>query len=260
MSALVSLALLLAADDFEQVEVEAVQLPTEQGIARMETWVTQNSSNHDVPRALLWEAQQRLAQQRFADARRLLERAAGARPDDELALDLALTLADVDALEGRYDDAARRYESLHAPAGSRWEMQATLRGGAMRGQSQRRNLMQVLVAISAVLIGTRLFRRRAHLWPPPEEVTWSAPVLLALGLAALARPAQERGAVLLVCVGGAGLLWLTGSTLRQRALRWPSRLGELLVGAFLCASLLFCAIVVCDLWPRVADTFAAGTE
>lgn len=260
MIALVAFVLLQAGDDFEQVEVEAVQLPLEQGLARMDAFIAQHPGHAEIARALLWEAQQRITQEHFDDARALLDRAQQSKPDADLGFDLALTRADSFALERRFTDAALAYESLNAPPGSRWALQASLRGAAMRGESARHGVMNVVAAICALLIGARVVRRRRVLWPPPEEVMWSAPVLLALCLAALTRPATERTAVLVVCLGGLGLLWLTGADLRQRTLRRWARLGELLQAVFLTASLLFCAIVVSDLWARVADTFAAGTE
>ena len=255
-----ALTLVLAGNDFERVELEAAQLPGAAGLERIREWTEQNGSSPELPHALLWQAQRLITLERFDEARSLLARALASNPNPELALDLALTQADVSALERRYDEAAREYDALPAPADSRWAMQASLRGQAMRGESSRHRAMDGLAALAGLLIATRLFQTRRGLWPPPEEVTWSVPVLLVLCLAALWRPPAERWAVLMVCLGGAGLLWLTGATLRTRTLTPLARLGELIRAAFLAGSLLFSAIVVSGLWSRVADTFAAGAE
>jgi tetratricopeptide (TPR) repeat protein len=257
---LLALVMSLAGEELEQVEVEAVQLPTEQGIARIDGWIAENPTSTQLPRALLWEAQQRIAQQRFDPARALLDRALRSNPDPELALDLGLTQADVSALEGHFDEAARAYESLPAPPGSRWAMQASMRAAEMRGEAWRHRAMFGLAGLSGLIIALRVVRRRKELWPPPEEVTWSAPVLLTLCLAALSRPPTERMAVLMVCLGGLGLLWLTGAALRTRVLGRGARVAELGLAVFLSGSLLFCAIVVSGLWARVADTFAGGVD
>ncbi len=257
-----ALTLLLAASDFEAAELEAVQLPPDDGIARMEAWRAAHPDSPQQARALLWEAQRRLTQERFSDARALLERARAAHPDAELDWDLALSLADVFALEHRYGDAAAAYAALHPPPGSRWAMQATLRGDAMRAAAQRRLAMFVLGSVVLAVFSARLAQARVRrsLWPPPEEVTWAAPVLALFALAGASRPPDERTAVVLVALGGLGLLWLTGASLRGRALSLGARLGELALATFLAASLLFCAITVADLWPRVLDTIAGGAE
>ena len=260
MRLVLALVMALASEDLEQVEVEAVQLPTEQGIARIDVWIAEHPTSPELPRALLWQAQQRIVQQRFEAARALLERAVRSNPAPELALDLALTQADVSALEGHFEQAARAYESLPAPPGSRWAMQASMRAEEMRGEAWRHRALYALAALSAVIIAVRLFRRRADLWPPPEEFTWSAPGLVTLAVAALSRPPAERTAVLLVCLGGLGLLWLTGSALRTRKLSAGARVAELGLAVFLAGNLLFCAIVVSGLWSRVADTFAGGVD
>ena len=260
MRLVLALVMSLASEDLEQVEVEAVQLPTEQGIARIDAWIVEHPGSPQLPRALLWQAQQRIVQERFETARALLERALHSNPDSELALDLALTQADVSALEGHFDEAAHAYESLPAPPGSRWAMQASMRGDQMRGEAWRHRAMDGLAALFALIIAVRVVRRRKQLWPPPEEFTWSAPVLLTLCLAALSRPPAERTAVLVVCLGGLGLLWLTGAALRTRALSAGARAAELGLAVFLSGSLLFCAIVVSGLWARVADTFAGGVD
>jgi hypothetical protein len=256
------LGLLLSASDFEAAELEAVQLPPDEGIARMEAWRAAHPDSPDHARALLWEAQRRLTQERFVDARRLLELARAAHPDAELDLDLALSLADVLALEHRYGDAAAAYAALRAPPGSRWAMQAALRGEAMRAAAERRTVMFVLGALSLIIFVARLAQARVRraLWPPPEEVTWAGPVLLLFALAGASRPPDERTAVVLVALGGLGLLWLTGAALRTRVLGPGARLVELVLATFLAASLLYCAITVAELWPRVLDTIAGGAE
>jgi hypothetical protein len=139
-------------------------------------------------------------------------------------------------------------------------MQASMRADAMRGEAWRHRTMYGLAALSGLIIGARVVRRRKQLWPPPEEFTWSAPVLLALCLAALSRPPSERSAVLMVCLGGLGLLWLTGAALRTRTLSVGARAAELGLALFLSGSLSFCAIVGSGLWARVADTFAGGVD
>ena len=260
MRLVLALAMSLSGDDLERVEIEAVQLPADQGIARIDAWLAEHPTSPELPRALLWEAQQRIVQERFDAARTLLARALSSKPDAELALDLALTQADVSAMEGHFDEAAGAYESLQAPSGSRWAMQASMRGEAMRGEAWRHRAMFALAGLSALIIAVRLARRRRDLWPPPEEFTWSAPVLLTLALAGLSRPPSERTAVLVVCLGGLGLLWVTGAALRTRTLSARARMAELGLSAFLAGSLLFCAIVVSALWSRVADTFAGGVE
>ena len=260
MSFLLALVMSLVGDDLEQVEAQAVQLPADQGIAWMDAWLAEHPSSPEVARALLWQAQQRLGQERFALARALLQRALRSNPDPELALDLELTLADASALEGHFDEAARAYESLPAPPGSRWAMQASLRGEEMRGEAWRHRAMSVLAALCALFIGVHVVRRWRELWPPPEEFTWSAPVLLTLAAAALSRPPAERTAVLLVSLGGLCLLWLTGATLRTHTLSPGVRAAELGLALFLGGSLLFGAIVASGLWSRVADTFAGGVE
>lgn len=84
-----------------------------------------------------------------------------------------------------------------------------------------------------------------------------------LGLLAVAgciRPLDERIAVLVVSLGGLVLLWVTGASLRTRALSSGARVVEVLIACFLSASLLFCAITAAELWPRVMDTVAGGAE
>ncbi len=260
MTLLLALLMTLAGEDLEQAEVEAVQLPSEQGLARIEAWIAANPTSPQVPRALLWEAQQHMSWEHFELARALLDHALESNPDPELALDLALTRADLSALEGHFAEAARTYEALPAPPGSRWAMQASMRGEQMRGETLRHRAMNALAALSGLIIALRTFRRRRELWPPPEEFSWSAPVLLTLVLAAMFRLPAERNAVLFVCLGGLVLLWLTGAELRARSLTAASRAAELGLTSFLVGSLLFCAIVASGLWARVADTFAGGVD
>jgi hypothetical protein len=254
------LALALGQADFERVEVEAVQRPGDDGISLMEQWRAAHRGSADEARALLWEAQRRMAQGRHDDARALLLLAREARPQPELAWDLSLTLADLLALDHRYTEAAAAYDALSAPPGSRWAEQAQLRSGAMHAAAQRRVGMFVLAGLGAAILLARALRARRSLWPAPQEVTWSAPVLGLLAVAGCFRPLDERIAVLVVSLGGLVLLWVTGASLRTRALSSGARVVEVLIACFLSASLLFCAITAAELWPRVMDTVAGGAE
>jgi hypothetical protein len=80
------------------------------------------------------------------------------------------------------------------------------------------------------------------------------PVIAVLSLAAAARPGPEGRCVLELLAGGIVLLWVSGVALQDRALTWPRRAAEVLLGAMQLAGLFFCVLVANGLLSKAIDT------
>jgi hypothetical protein len=120
----------------------------------------------------------------------------------------------------------------------------------------------VLVALALVGLG-RLWRRPAAvLWPPPVEVRFLLPVLLAVALLAGAQPGASRLLGILAIIGGGTLcfLWLAAAWLERAAAPRGARWGFPFIAALVVIGLCFVAIRGHGLTGVVAHTLADGPE
>jgi hypothetical protein len=233
-----------------------VQLPVRAGVALVEAWVNEHRDSPERPRARLWQGQVLLSSGDLPAARVALSEAAALARGTDLELDARLALADLLSLEGHDEDALHAWETLGAPAGSRWELQAQLRSDKVRGDLLRLRVLWLLGPTLLLFWGLRAWRVRAHGLPAPPEVAWVAPVLVLLAASGALRPPGERGAVLGVSLGGLVLLWLHGAASRVAKRPWLTGLS----GLVQLAALFYCAVVGAGLWDRVMDTLASGSE
>lgn len=260
VAALVLLLSGATGESLEDVEREAVQLGGERGIDLVERWISGHPRNEALGAARLWQAQQLVALRRYDAAQEKLGLALELAHDEDLRWDVRLTMADLLSQRGAHAAAHEAYANLHAPAGSRWEFQASLRARHLEEEGARASWAWWLGTALVLLTTWRTWSARRKLWPPPLEVSWALPVLGVLAAAGLSRPEGEREAVEFTLLGGLVLLWCQGARLAGRPLTRWGRATEVVVALVSVAGLLYCSVVAAGLWARVMDTLVAGAE
>jgi hypothetical protein len=204
-------------------------------------------------------AELRLADHRLDLAYDLFSRAAQDYGDGEWGLHGQKGRADLDLYQHRFGPALATFARLAARPEAYWQYVGRISLEEARHQRTRFWIyVALLAALGAWTLG-RLGLARQKLWPPPEELLWSAPVLVLMLLAAFAQPAEEAHAVVTVALGGVVLLWANGAFLRLRppGRRWPL---EAVLGVAQAAALLYCSVIANDLWMKFAETLTSGAE
>jgi hypothetical protein len=259
-SALLLLALLGAADPgFDAITSRVGKQSHDESCAQMEAWVDAHPTDPNAGRGLIWMAELRLADRRTDLAYALFDRAARDYGDGEWGLHGQKGRADLDVAAHRFAPALETYAKLAARPEPYWQYVGRISVDSARGERLRFYVYAALLLALGAWTAFRLGRARKQLWPPPEELTWSAPVLLLMLAAAIAQPPEEARAVVWVALGGAALLWANGAYLRARppGRRWPL---EALLGLAQAAALLYCAVIANDLWMKFAETLTNGAE
>lgn len=232
--------------------------------ALMAAWVAAHPGDPRAPRGLLAMAQLRLVDHQAQLARPLFLRVIRDYPGTEWAQHSTKGLADLELESWHFAAAIAKYDGL-ARSDSPF-FQYVGRYFAQRAREERLRFYLVLGLLASFLLmwGVRLLRLGSWrtLWPPPAEVIYPLPVLMAMGAASFGASQGEgegRG-VLVLAAGALALLWLNGAYLRARPPvgRWRYLHGAL--GLVQTAGLLYMAIVLCGLWDKFHDTIEMGAD
>ncbi len=247
--------------EFEAIVASATPETRAEACARMERWVDAHAREPLAARGLIWMSQLHRADREPERARAALERVERDYPGSEWALHAEQGLAELDLERHRYESAISRYRELANQAKPLWHYLGVNGERNARGERIRFALVLAIALAFALLTLARLRRSGLRaLWPPPAELVLTLPVLVVLVFASTAQEHDEARAVLFVAFGAAALLWLNGAYLRATAGEKRSRIARALVGAAQAAGLLYCALVLNHLWPKLMDTIAMGAE
>jgi hypothetical protein len=229
---------------------------------RMQAWVDAHASDPVAARGLVWMAQLRRSDRRGDLARPLLERVRRDYPTTDWALHAQKGIADLDVEAHHFASAIASYDELAKKPSPFWQYVGTQAAKVTRGERTRFYwLLAVAIAILA-LAAVRLWRGDLRaLWPPPVELVYALPLLVVMLLAATAQEHDESRAVVTVAMGAAVLLWLNGAHFRASRLAQAGigrRSLAAALGAAQIAGLVYCALVMNNLWGKLADTVAMG--
>ena len=255
-------ALVLASDP-DTIDAIASQVGTvshEVTFGQVDGFAAAHPHAAETSRALLLAAQLRRTDGRDDLARSLLERSAAAAPGSPFALDATLGLADLDLTQWSYQSAIKRYQAVLESGSGRWEYQARMGLAAARA-ARTRHAATVGICGALLVLGVWRAVRAAiakTLWPMPEEARVALPVAALLGLTSLGQPPSEAHAVLGLAAAGAALLWINAAWFAARPPMGRRRWFEAGLSVAQAAAVLFCTVVLSDLWPRFVDTMASG--
>jgi hypothetical protein len=260
--ALLLLSRTARADEFDELLHRSVGQSHPVTCAQMEDWVARHPTDPRAGRGVVWMARMHLVDGDEGGATTLFRRARDAYPGTEWALHGIEGLADLDVAHHRYGRAIEQYDLLARSPFPFFQYLGQQDGLHTRGLLFRFRITLGLVAVWAVVLAFRV--RQAGglraLWPAPAVLTHSAPLPAALILSALAQPAPEATALVVLGVGSLLLLWLNGAWHMSRRLSLPQRIVETVFGVSQALALLFVAVVLSGIWDKFRDTLVMGAD
>jgi hypothetical protein len=103
-------------------------------------------------------------------------------------------------------------------------------------------------------------RARGAFWPVPAEARIVLPVLAVLALLSVKVDPAPREAILVLCGGGALLVYLSGLRLRALRLRGPSKALHAILALAAVVCLAYVAVYRGDIFGMVLETLRVGPE
>lgn len=237
--------------------------PREELLREMEAWLAAHPQHPLVPRGLYWMGKQLGWSGDVPGALAYFHRVVAEYPGTQWALDSELNLANQDSLDGNYSQALKALARLAKMGDAGWRSQVRRAYQDTLARQRRDYVMMALAAGLLLFAGWRVvatLRRRAPLWPPPEELTFVLPLLAVLLLSSLRLDPASRRAMRSLMLGGAALLWINGAFLRSRPPVRAARLREGALGLVQAAALFYCAVVDANIWEHLVETLQTGPE
>jgi hypothetical protein len=266
-----ALALLVAAAP--ELDLSSARFPdvtgrlAENGRARSrqlaEAWVAAHPIDPDAGRALIWISQLYLADRQPDAAQPYFHRAEREYPGTEWGEYGIRGIADYDLAHHRFAEAIRGYESLQSSPRPELVYLGRMGAAEARGGRVRFIFFAVASILLASVLGSRLWLARragARLLRVPNELLYVLPVFAIMIIAALHQEADEGRAVIVLALGAMLLLWANGVYLQARPPKRLQRALEAALALVQAAALMYCTIIVSDIWAKFYDTLVSGPE
>jgi hypothetical protein len=228
-----------------------------------EAWVGLHPTDPDAGRALIWIAHLYLADHQPDAAQPYFRRAAREYPKTQWGDYGTRGLADSDLAHHRFTEAIRGYESLEGSANPEIDYLGRMGAAEARGGRIRFIFFVAGLALLGGVFASRLWLARlagGRLLRVPNELLYVLPVFVIMIIAAFHQEIDEGRTVIVLAVSSMFLLWANGVYLQARPPQRMRRPMEALLALVQAAALMYCSIIVTDVWHKFYDTLLSGPE